>query len=754
MKISAAQRLRLAIARPLQGAWYPPAACRRRFLHLWKVNQEMQNVGLFTAARSTPPSIASGTTVVASSGYNAEGLGAAQYKVDPAVPTGTSSSDITARTDYLNRFPRGSFVDSSNRVFRIDGPEVNPYMFGAIGNGTTDDSDAVQAFFDDAFVDRGLVGGVLTDDAAQAARVSGIYYNMDGSFGVSKAIYAVYFPTQELTRRFRGGRLLVLTPAVMPVEDLLTIAGYRQVWDGELAVQQVNVGNTTYANRRFRNGIRMLACSRSSFEVIRVDGARGDAVAIDARTGLPWTIRDGSSFAVTFPDRNNIALRIRDLIGRYCGSCNQSSSNYRYQVAIASITQGSDPTDPAVTFTAGDVGASNTQRSRLEVADNGELRPLDVGKVRLELGTTHYGTVAADATAKTLTFSSGDAVTLGLQVGDTIIPQSGANIGKIFVITGITGSPARVIQLDKAPVQEAATAITGLFTDFSYHVIQNVETVSGVEYIDVYPYVPTRTNSVWYSMHGWLANIRGGDTAAIHIEYIGALLSAGGLASGGLYGPEVGSITTDHCEVAILHGFGPTAAQLGTVVHQIHAEGTTLNLLQVTTSMNARLIVNGGSSFDYSKVLALYVRTTATAALQSPRALFTTTMDLGGELLQAVPAPPYSGGSTLNGDSVLSNSPQQRLRTIIGNSGTVELAFKDDIARVFAEHHWAELFWVGAAAGAPTGTLNFTLSSALTADGWTIAGGSSVTAPSKPCLFKVRFHKPTKQALITRFDAA
>lgn len=141
------------------------------------------DLGLFSQLSS--PAIPSTTTLARTSGYASPGKGQAQYAYDSAL----TSSYVTAN-------PRTAFADASGRVFKLAESERTPYMFGAAGDGTTDDSVALQAFFDDAF------------PTANARRN---YYNFDGIWAVSRPIYAVYpIGTEEVTRRFRGGRLLVL----------------------------------------------------------------------------------------------------------------------------------------------------------------------------------------------------------------------------------------------------------------------------------------------------------------------------------------------------------------------------------------------------------------------------------------------------------------------------------------------------------------------------------------------------------------
>src|SRR3954470_5282572 len=223
---------------------------------------QMQNVGLFTAAASTAPTIASGTILAETTGYAAEAKGAAVYAYDSSL---TSS--------YVTAHPRSAFLDASGRVFRLaDQMQARtPYMFGAAGDGTTDDSDALQA---------------CLDDAIPTANARANFYDLAGSWAVSKPIYAAY-PSDDLTRRFRGGRLMVLPvssqPGGVPMQDVLTITGTLQQWEGELAILDGLGGQTYYNERRFHHGVHIMEVCRDVFERIRVAGARRDAVHVDGR---------------------------------------------------------------------------------------------------------------------------------------------------------------------------------------------------------------------------------------------------------------------------------------------------------------------------------------------------------------------------------------------------------------------------------------------------------------------------------------
>ena len=369
----------------------------------------MQNVGLFTAAAATPPSIPSGTTLAATSGYAAEAKGDAVYAYDAAPGTATSTSGLA----YLAAHPRSAFAAADGRIFRLADAvtERTPHMFGAAGDGTNDDGPALQAFFDDAY------------DSGNAKRNS---YNFEGQFATGQRLFAAY-PIDDETRRFRAGRLLVLAPASAPLDTVLTIGGTRQVWQGELAVQDGGNANTGYTGRRFDTGIRFVSAGQSSVEVIRVDGAKRDAVLVD---GTYAAISfDTGARTVSYVNRNNIGLRIGSVYARGSGSYN--AYGYGTSQTISDRKYGGDETSGSEDFVES-LAFSNGgwQRTQLTVGSTAELRAGDVGKVRLELSASDYGTVSASHSGSSFTWSSGDpVVNAKLAVGDTIYPQNGANAG-------------------------------------------------------------------------------------------------------------------------------------------------------------------------------------------------------------------------------------------------------------------------------------------------------------------------------------
>ncbi len=678
------------------------------------------HVGLFTTLNGStiPPT----TVVVRSAGYSSAGRGQADY-----------AYDATLNAAYVTANPRTAFADSTGRVFKLAEDERTPEMFGAVGDGTSDDSVPLQAFFDDAF------------NIENAKRFS---YNFEGLFAVSQKIYAAY-PNDEATRRFRAGRIIVLPRGGLPpIDEVLLIVGPRQVWQGELAVQDGQAANTAYTGRRFDTGIRMMFASQSSFEVIRVDGSKRDALKIDGEQGA-WSIRGGTPFALSQPfSRNNIGVRIGSVYMRGGGSYTGVAS-YGTTQAITQLESGGDSTSGNEVFTtSGSFSNSLWQRSRLTVASTAEMRKYDIGKVRLELVPADYTTITASNSAATLTFASGDPVAKGLVVGDTIYPQSGANAGVAFTILGFSGTSNRTIAVYPAPNNETAHATTKLVTQWSFHQIMNVE--SATKFV-VYPWVPTRSNSPWHLMHGFAVNVVGQDTANIHIDYVSTLLGGGGLGATGLYGTSVNTLLVESAELGILHGLRANSNNIGTKIGHLHLEAVTVNLLQIG---GGRLIIEGGSDFHFDRVQTLYVRSAPSDVFEAPRGLVNATIDRGGEFFETDNRGAYSGHQYFQDGSSVTNHPSNRKATVIGDSATVKVDFNDDAARLFGEHHRAEIFWIGAAGAAPTGTLTLSLSAALVAKGWSFGGTTGSVTSAKPCRLELRFHKPAKKVLVARFDAA
>jgi hypothetical protein len=93
-------------------------------------------IGPFTSA--TGLSIPVGTDMVRTSGYSVAGTGSAFYFADAAV-----------NSSYVSANPRTSFISANGRGFRLDRSfAVTPDQVGALGDGSTNDNAALQAWLD------------------------------------------------------------------------------------------------------------------------------------------------------------------------------------------------------------------------------------------------------------------------------------------------------------------------------------------------------------------------------------------------------------------------------------------------------------------------------------------------------------------------------------------------------------------------------------------------------------------------------
>jgi hypothetical protein len=91
------------------------------------------DVGLFTTARSTPPVIPPGTTLVTTSGHSTLAVGPGTYVHDSAFDTGGN----------YTTFSKLCFRDASGRLFRLVENPINVLQAGAVGDGTTDNLAAI-----------------------------------------------------------------------------------------------------------------------------------------------------------------------------------------------------------------------------------------------------------------------------------------------------------------------------------------------------------------------------------------------------------------------------------------------------------------------------------------------------------------------------------------------------------------------------------------------------------------------------------
>jgi len=90
------------------------------------------SIGLFTAGSGI--AVPAGTDIVQTSGHTVRGSGPARYVYDPAVDAA-----------FVVNYPRLSFITTNGRGFRLAETDIDVKMFGARGDNSTDDTDAIQA---------------------------------------------------------------------------------------------------------------------------------------------------------------------------------------------------------------------------------------------------------------------------------------------------------------------------------------------------------------------------------------------------------------------------------------------------------------------------------------------------------------------------------------------------------------------------------------------------------------------------------
>jgi hypothetical protein len=159
---------------------------------------------------------------------------------------------------------------------------ATPYDFGAVGDGVTDDTVALQAFFDDV---------VVNPDKAR---------DWTGTFAVSARIYigdAAVFSYGVVIK----GACKIIARETFAITNLVTLRYLARPILGSLWV--VGNGGATYANRLVDNGVLMDNCQRAYITSIVCDYMRGNGVV-----------------QKSFSGSNSSGLVVDYLAGRWCGS--------------------------------------------------------------------------------------------------------------------------------------------------------------------------------------------------------------------------------------------------------------------------------------------------------------------------------------------------------------------------------------------------------------------------------------------------
>lgn len=621
---------------------------------------------------------------------------------------------------------------------------ITPRMFGAVGDGVADDTVPLQAFFDFFIL------------AAHGRKYVGDW--SEGEWGTTATIYACYNESNTVTpeRQFVSGTIRVLTVAE-PLEWVLEIAGVRQSWTGRLGIHHAGAShvNTTYSTRRYKSGVRLRCVSHSRFGDFFVDSTKRHCVDADSEANAGFTVRAGTSKEMTFASANNIGLTIGSIYCRAYGSHN-FASQYGVVTAISAKTQGgmSGTAFVSETFVPGTAGFANnlSQRTQLTVGSTADMATKDLIWTRLELDSTHYGTVAADNATSKIIWSAGDPATY-FEVGDRYPAfNGGVNQGTTFHIVGFAGTSNREIIVTPAPVTHAAdsTATYNQTSARTYHLVTQVVDATTVL---VYPWVPDRTNTSARIVHGAALHIDGGDAANTVVRFVGGLLGALCLQADSLYGPAIGSVLTDNVDVGLRLGEPTSNSHLGTSIKHGHIEACHIPIFTMTPNITASMDLQ--SAFSLTNCRRPAPKATTNQWLAETHMADTVTLTSNGTIYTTPNQSSFEGANPNNYG--ISNVPRGREVFVHEDSATLTVSFDRDVSRLFPKHHWATIIWTDSDGTAPDGTLTLNLHAELAAQGWVFAGDASgtsyaLTAPSRAPHISLQYLVTTKKVVVTHVN--
>jgi len=189
------------------------------------------SVGLFNDLSNYE--IGEGTDNIRTSGFSESGKGAAFYFYDEDVDE-----------DYVDNNPLTSFIDQNGRGFKLSLEQfITPYMFGAKGDGSTDDTDAIEA-----------------------AASLGIKLYFTGTFGITSGL--------TFTAGIEGSEGATIK-ALAPMAVMATFQGGAT---GYLAANLRVAGITFNGNALATDGICPIAMKGSLFERVVVRGVKRDGL--------------------------------------------------------------------------------------------------------------------------------------------------------------------------------------------------------------------------------------------------------------------------------------------------------------------------------------------------------------------------------------------------------------------------------------------------------------------------------------------
>jgi hypothetical protein len=228
-------------------------------------------VGLFTAVSLM--NVAVGVDLIMTNGYSSIGQGVARYRYDVAVDAA-----------YVAQNPRTSVRTSNGRGFRLAEPVITVEMLGAMGDGLTDDSAAINA--------------ALIFSAAEVQLLAKIYV-VDNLQAVTGRVLRGRGSAQSVLKIKAGSVNNIITGAAVP--DFVMCGVFLDYTGGgagsgrggffsnclRLILEDIYVKNAK------GQGLWLYNCADHKLSHIVVDGAADWAIHVESAPGQPYVTTNG-----------------------------------------------------------------------------------------------------------------------------------------------------------------------------------------------------------------------------------------------------------------------------------------------------------------------------------------------------------------------------------------------------------------------------------------------------------------------------
>ncbi len=261
-------------------------------IRVQKLNGLASSVALFLASYSTFSVTAVDRTAlaelaVASSAHLAEGKRAGHFQLKDAAPL---AADI-ARDPLQGVYVPSTFDTTKVWVRDLNGQSLTPFMFGAVGNGVTNDLAALQAMSNFYFNNGTVIRDYYADWTINAA--------ISGQFIFGPTAY----PNLIKNRVYHyGGKLriqqLTATFETMRVQFLNYVYG-------DLSITVFGIGNSNFASRTCAVGVYFTNCSIASFTSVKA---------------WYFWLAGGIAYGDTGNDTTVISLNLGSVSAEQCGS--------------------------------------------------------------------------------------------------------------------------------------------------------------------------------------------------------------------------------------------------------------------------------------------------------------------------------------------------------------------------------------------------------------------------------------------------